>query len=88
MRWQRSRIAEAAPDGLQVDPIEVIWYLDDDTPPAPLDYAVEHCACGADHLEPPRDAAGRELVCREHKRHLPCKPCERRRAQGWWDGHV
>ena len=88
MRLHRSRLPEGAPVGLRVDPIEVIWYLDDDTPPAPVDYAVERCACGADHFELPRDPDGRALVCREHKRHVPCKPCERRRVQGWWDGHV
>lgn len=68
--------------------IEVIWYLDDDTPPEEVVYAVENCACGEDHLTVPLDADGLPMICREHKRHEPCRPCLRRRTQGCWGGHV
>lgn len=33
------------------------------------------CACGHDHATVPTDD-GAELVCRVHKRHIPCRRCE------------
>jgi len=36
------------------------------------------CACGRDHEEMPYDDEYGELVCREHKRHIPCRECRRR----------
>lgn len=43
---------------------------------------VEGCACGRDHETMPTDfdpdfpeMGEYELVCRVHKRHIPCRPC-------------
>lgn len=45
---------------------------------------IENCACGKDHEEMPRtlvyvEADGTEhyadMVCLEHKRHIPCREC-------------
>lgn len=33
------------------------------------------CACGRDHDVMPTDVDGTELVCRVHKRHIPCRRC-------------
>ena len=40
---------------------------------------IEGCACGKDHATMPTDfdpeIGTYELVCRLHKRHLPCRKC-------------
>ncbi|GAB3863401.1 hypothetical protein GCM10028801_30940 [Nocardioides maradonensis] len=36
---------------------------------------VEDCACGQDHLEMLTDPEAGDLLCVEHKRHRPCRPC-------------
>lgn len=33
------------------------------------------CACGQDHEVMPTDEDGTELVCRIHRRHIPCRRC-------------
>jgi len=43
---------------------------------------IADCACGQDHdkmptVYDPEFGVTFELICREHKRHVPCRRCER-----------
>ncbi|MFE6967199.1 hypothetical protein ACFVAJ_19050 [Agromyces sp. NPDC057679] len=66
-----------------------LWPIDRTVkPPATL---IRDCSCGGDHVTMPRDVVlvdkdGRDvyadMVCAEHKKHEPCRPCMRRDDSG------
>lgn len=47
---------------------------------------IKDCACGKDHMTMPTDIdefGEYDLVCIEHKRHEPCRPCMKREGFVW-----